>query len=178
MDILRGRAFLFDRTFQIQENSRVTFEDTEYPNPQLDITMMTRIAVPKFEQEDVRSEEELYLHVGGTLENPEFSVADTDGGSDLTEEDILPLLVANYYGSGPDQSVWTQRAISFLSSPRVTDSHPAAGGPRGGDLRDRSHLLRRIRPGHRTLHGWALRSGGAQQCIRLRSGTRQRLKPE
>ena len=116
MDILRGRAYLFDRTFQIQEDSRVTFEDTEYPNPQLDITMMTRIAVPKFEQEDVRSEEELYLHVGGTLENPEFGIADAAGGSDLTEEDILPLLVANYYGSGPDQSVWTQRAMSFLSS--------------------------------------------------------------
>ena len=117
MEILRGKAFLFDKTFNIEPDSRVTFEDIDYPNPRLDVTMVTRIPVTKFEQEEVRTEEELPLYIGGTLENPEFSIADTDGGSDLSNEDILPLLVANYYGASDTKpGRFEERLYQYASS--------------------------------------------------------------
>ncbi|MCP4685578.1 MAG: hypothetical protein GY867_09025, partial [bacterium] len=79
LEILKGRGFLFEKTFRIQPNSRVTFEDIEYPNPRLDIVATTRIPVSGFAGEEERSEVELSIHVGGTLEKPEFGVEQGEG---------------------------------------------------------------------------------------------------
>jgi len=118
LEILKGRGFLFEKTFRIQPNSRVTFEDIEYPNPRLDIVATTRIPVTSFEGEEERSEVELSIHVGGTLENPEFDVEEGAGGdSDFSEEDILPLILANYYGAeSGSPGAFEERVSQFVSS--------------------------------------------------------------
>jgi len=118
MDILRGRGFLFDKTFRIEPPSRVIFEDTEYPNPRLDITAYTRIAGVRFEEEERRDYTELGIHVSGTLENPEFNTA--AGDTTFTREDILPLIVANYYGGQNGSSGLFQERVTQLVSSQIS----------------------------------------------------------
>ncbi len=100
MEILRGRGFLFDKTFKLEPGGRVFFEGNEVPNPQLDIIGHTRVAAvgqsPLDEQEVTREQIEVCIHVTGTLDVPDINVC---GGSQLTREEIVPLLVANYYTS-------------------------------------------------------------------------------
>ncbi|MBD3257339.1 hypothetical protein GF377_02810, partial [candidate division GN15 bacterium] len=127
MDILRGRAFLFDKTFRNPEGG-VIFEDVDYPNPRLDMTWETRIPVTTFEEEEQRaSEVVLPIRISGTLENPEFSVAQTGTETEFSDEDILPLLVANYYSSDTtkpgqfDQRLydWVSTRFSQIASRRL-----------------------------------------------------------
>jgi autotransporter translocation and assembly factor TamB len=100
MEILRGRGFLFDKTFKLEPGGRVFFEGNEVPNPQLDIIGHTRVAAvgqsPLDEQEVTREQIEVCIHVTGTLDVPDINVCD---GSQLSREEIVPLLVANYYTS-------------------------------------------------------------------------------
>lgn len=115
MSILRGRGFLFDKTFRIETGSNVVFEDTEYPNPRLDITAYTRIPGVHFEEEERSEFTELGIHVTGTLENPELNT--TAGDSTFTREDILPLIVANYYGGQTGSpGAFEQRVTQLVSS--------------------------------------------------------------
>ncbi len=118
LEILKGRGFLFEKTFRIQPSSRVTFEDIEYPNPRLDIVATTRIPVTSFEGEEERSEVELAIRVGGTLENPEFDVEEGGGsGTEFSREDILPLILANYYGAeSGSPGAFEERVSQFVSS--------------------------------------------------------------
>ena len=44
MEILRGKGFLFDKTFRLEPGSRVIFEGDPSINPRLDIQGQTRIA--------------------------------------------------------------------------------------------------------------------------------------
>ncbi len=118
LEILKGKGYLFDKTFRIESGSTVTFEDIEHPNPELDITATTRIPVVYFEEETSHSQvEELSINITGTLENPEFDTVEDD--TTFTKEDILPLIVANYYGSGSDPTGagrLEQRLSQFISS--------------------------------------------------------------
>ncbi|MEA3297316.1 MAG: translocation/assembly module TamB domain-containing protein, partial [candidate division Zixibacteria bacterium] len=69
-------------------------------NARLDLTGFTRIAAVSLsavEDEEATPEQiELGIHVTGTLEVPEINPVE---GSDLARDDIIPLLVANYYSS-------------------------------------------------------------------------------
>ncbi|MBU8934215.1 MAG: translocation/assembly module TamB [candidate division Zixibacteria bacterium] len=97
MEILRGRGFLFDKTFRLEPGSRVIFEGNDTLNPRLDITGYTRIAgvvEDSFGDDATPETVELCVDIGGTLELPEINPCE---GSDMTREDILPLIVANYY---------------------------------------------------------------------------------
>lgn len=120
LDIVKGKGYLFDKTFNIEDGSSVTFEDVERPNPRLDITATTKIPTPQFDEETDRGQQyrELTLHIGGTLDNPEFGLpaGDTTG---FTNEDILPLIVANYYGSESGLGGPFGERIAQLVSSRV-----------------------------------------------------------
>lgn len=99
MEILRGRGFLFDKTFRIDAGGQVFFEGKERFNPRLDMIAHTRvqgISTSRFD-EDVSPERiELDLHFTGTVDTVDFDVLP---GSGFSREDIIPLLVANYYSS-------------------------------------------------------------------------------
>ncbi len=97
MEIVRGRGFLFDKTFRLDPGSRVVFEGNDTLNPRLDISGYTRVSAVRAAEEDGPASEqiELCIHIGGTLEAPEINPC---GGSDFSRADILPLIVANYYG--------------------------------------------------------------------------------
>ncbi|RME25317.1 MAG: hypothetical protein D6800_07735, partial [Candidatus Zixiibacteriota bacterium] len=118
MEILRGKGFLFDKTLRFDPGSRVVFEDIEYPNPRLDITARTRIPRPQspFEEAGTPHDVELGIHVGGTLEHPDIEPLPNDEG--LTREDILPLLIANYYSEAGTaaQGGWSSRLSQVVAS--------------------------------------------------------------
>ena len=103
MEILRGKGYLFDKTFTIEPGSMVIFEDIEYPNPRLDIIATTRIPGVRFQEneEDTPEQIELILNITGTLDEPDLNPAE---GSEFTNEDILPLIVMNYYSSDSTQA--------------------------------------------------------------------------
>lgn len=121
LEILKGKGFLFDKTFRLEPGSQVTFEDIDKPNPRLDIVATTRIPVTGFEGEEERSEVELSIHVGGTLETPEFDIEEGSGtGTDLSREDILPLILANYYGSESGAPGGFEERVSQYVSSQVS----------------------------------------------------------
>ena len=121
MEILRGRGFLFDKTFQLEPGSRVIFEGNPTINPRLDITGYTRIAGIRRsvgEESETTESLELGIHVMGTLEAPEINPAE---GSEFSREDILPLIVANYYGSEKvSASSQIEQRLSGLISSQVS----------------------------------------------------------
>jgi hypothetical protein len=100
MEIMRGRGFLFDKTFQLESGGLVVFEGNEVPNPRLDLIGHTRVSgvsqSPLDNEEVVREQIELCIHATGTLDVPEIDPCE---GSQLSREDIVPLIVANYYES-------------------------------------------------------------------------------
>lgn len=119
LDIIKGKGYLFDKTFRIEPDSRVTYEDIEYPNPRLDIIATTRIPVGRFEEEEDRSDvATLAIHVTGTLDNPEFNTV--EGETAFNREDILPLIVANYYGSESGSVGRFEERVSQLISSQVS----------------------------------------------------------
>ncbi|MEW6413490.1 MAG: translocation/assembly module TamB domain-containing protein [Candidatus Zixiibacteriota bacterium] len=122
MEILRGRGFLFDKTFTIEPGSRVVFEGGDTFNPSLDITAYTRVAGSRGGAEEQNQVEQLELgiHVTGTLEEPEINpTEDSDVNS---REDILPLLVANVYSgeAGATASGGIERRMTDLLSAQVS----------------------------------------------------------
>jgi hypothetical protein len=94
MDILRGRAFLFDKTFRLEDNSTITFEDIEYFNPRLDVYATTYITGSRIDVESTPERLELQLHITGPLDSMEIDVVP---GSGFTREDLPALLALNYY---------------------------------------------------------------------------------
>lgn len=94
MEIERGKAFLFDKTFRLDPGGLVSFDGSETFNPSLDIIARTRIPSASTNAGEIREDLDLPIHIGGTLDVPEFNTVE---GSQFTREDILPLLVANYY---------------------------------------------------------------------------------
>jgi len=100
MEILRGRGFLFDKTFELEPGGLVVFDGNEAPNPRLDLIGRTRVAgvsqSPFDNEELVREQIELCIRVTGTLDAPDINPCE---GSQLSRDDIVPLIVANYYTS-------------------------------------------------------------------------------
>lgn len=98
LEVVRGKAYLFDKTLRLESGSRVFFEGEEGFNPQLDIRAFTR--VPAVSQSGIDAASvtsqhiEVCIHVTGTLDKPEI---DPCPDSDISREDIIPLLVANAY---------------------------------------------------------------------------------
>jgi autotransporter translocation and assembly factor TamB len=118
MTILRGKGFLFDKTFLIDAGSTVTFEDIEYLNPRLNITAHTRIPGQRRETDSVREDIDLCVHVTGTLEAPQIDPCE---GSPFSQGDILPLIIANYYSSDTAQaSGQFGRRVTDLLTSRVS----------------------------------------------------------
>jgi len=121
MEILRGRGFLFDKTFRLESGSQVIFEGNPTINPRLDITGYTRIAGVKrssTEEPETMEPLEIGIHVTGTLEEPEINPVE---GSNFTREDILPLIVANYYSSDSvSSSGQVEQRLSGLISSQVS----------------------------------------------------------
>ncbi|MFQ6007451.1 MAG: translocation/assembly module TamB domain-containing protein [Candidatus Zixiibacteriota bacterium] len=121
LEILRGRGFLFDKTFQLEHGSRVIFEGDPSINPRLDIIGHTRIAGVRRsfgEEPETAQPLDLGIHVTGTLEEPEINPVE---GSEFNREDILPLIVANYYSSDSiASSTQIEHRLSGLVSSQVS----------------------------------------------------------
>lgn len=121
MEILRGRGFLFDKTFHLEPGSQVVFEGNPIINPRLSITGCTRISGLKhtLETEEKTTESlELCINVTGTLEEPEINPAE---GSGFAREDIIPLLAANYYSSDSiSASTQFEQRFSDLVSTQIS----------------------------------------------------------
>ncbi|MBD3402557.1 hypothetical protein GF420_06655, partial [candidate division GN15 bacterium] len=116
MDILRGRGFLFDKTFRLEPRQEaVIFTGSEIPNPQLDIIANTRIPGVRFDQETTSDVLDLCIHVTGTLDTAEINPCQE---SEFSREDILPLLALNYYGAdtGSYSGAVTERVAQLVSS--------------------------------------------------------------
>jgi len=117
LEILRGRGYLFDKTFSISpDSSRVIFEDVEYPNPRLDIWASTRVPLARTSEQE-RSYEDVKVHVTGNLDNPEFAFF-LAGEEDvpISYEAIVPLIVANYYGDAASSGAFEERVSQLISS--------------------------------------------------------------
>ena len=119
MEILRGKGYLFDKTFRLEQGGTAVFEGGEEFNPTLDIVGYTRIPGIKQQVDGTESSELLTLgiQISGTLEEPIIGVTnDSDFGSN---EDIVSLLVANT-GSSQEgayaSNSFGQRATSVLAS--------------------------------------------------------------
>lgn len=99
MEILRGRGFLFDKTFRLDAGGQVIFEGKERFNPRLDMIAHTRvqgISASRFDEDSGPERIELNVRISGTVDTVEINPV---SGSGFTREDIIPLLVANYYSS-------------------------------------------------------------------------------
>ncbi|MEA1981712.1 MAG: translocation/assembly module TamB domain-containing protein [candidate division Zixibacteria bacterium] len=99
MEILRGRGYLFDKTFRLDQGGLVIFEGERRFNPRLDIVGHTRIpglSQGAFEEQETSEMIELGVHITGTLDTVEISSID---GSNFSNEDIIPMIVGNYYAS-------------------------------------------------------------------------------
>jgi autotransporter translocation and assembly factor TamB len=117
LEILRGKGYLFDKTFNISPDSAtVTFEDVEYFNPRLDIWATTRIPLARSSKNE-QNYEDLKVHVTGTLEKPEFAFyLSGQEESEISYEAILPLIVANYYGETSTNGAFEERLSQLVSS--------------------------------------------------------------
>jgi len=117
LEILRGKGYLFDKTFNISPDSAtVTFEDVEYFDPRLDIWATTRIPLARSSKNE-QNYEDLKVHVTGTLEKPEFAFyLSGQEESEISYEAILPLIVANYYGETATNGAFEERITQLVSS--------------------------------------------------------------
>ena len=121
LEILRGNGYLFDKTFRLDPGGAVIFEGDDKFNPSLDMTGYTRLPANRDRIEDGNNTSEqlkLGIHITGTLEEPELNVTDdSDFGSN---EDIIPLIVANYSGSATEVSSSFEQRISGIVSTQVS----------------------------------------------------------
>ncbi len=118
MEIVRGRGYLFDKTFRLEQGGLVLFEGEERFNPRLDFIGYTRVpglSQAAFEENETRDLIELGVHVTGTLDTADINPVD---GSTFSKEDIIPLIVANYYSGDTTSSTgqFEERFTGILSS--------------------------------------------------------------
>jgi autotransporter translocation and assembly factor TamB len=104
LEVIRGKYYLFDRTFRLEPGGQIIYDNIEEPNPRLDLQMTTRIRTPRG-YSDFATESsytiDLTLYVTGTLENPIISA----GGDEIvSNEDLLPLLFADFNPNQEGQS--------------------------------------------------------------------------
>jgi len=117
MEILRGRGFLFDKTFRLDAGGKVIFEGQERFNPRLDMIAHTRVhgnTTSRFDEDVTPERIELDVRISGTVDTVEINPVE---GSGFAREDIIPLLVANYYSSDSTTTAGPieHRVISMMS---------------------------------------------------------------
>ncbi len=122
MEILRGKGFLFDKTFQLEPGSRVIFEGNETLNPRLDVKGYTRVTVATpavVDEERTYDQINACVHITGTLETPEINPCED---SDVqNREELLLLIVANQYTSEKGSaSTSVERRVTGLISSQVS----------------------------------------------------------
>ncbi len=120
MEILRGDGYLFDKTFRLDPGGYVIFQGDDQFNPILDLTGYTRLPAPKDNLENNNSGEQLKLgiHITGTLEEPIINV--TEDSDFDSNENIIPLIVANYSGNATEVSSSFEHRLNDLISTRVS----------------------------------------------------------
>ncbi len=116
MEILRGKGYLFDKTIRLDPGGVVIFEGDDQFNPSLDITGYTRLkgAKDQFDEDNSSEQLKLGLHISGTLEEPIINV--TEDSDFDSNENIIPLLVANYSGGSTEVTNSFEERISDLLS--------------------------------------------------------------
>ncbi len=117
MEILRGKGYLADRSFRIEPGATITYNDIEYPNPELDIYATTKVRgvsneVDQFGQ-PLTTTYDLRVHITGTLDEPVISAAE---GSQFSTEEIVPLIFTNYYSGDAGSGDATERFGDRLAS--------------------------------------------------------------
>lgn len=119
MEILRGKGYLFDKTFELDPGGTITFEGDDEFNPTLDLTGYTRVrtAGGLAEEDNISTEvKKLGIQVSGTLEEPIITpTEDSDFGSN---EDIMLAIFANVGSSESlgNMGRFDQRAYDMLSA--------------------------------------------------------------
>ncbi len=97
LEILRGKGFIAGRTFRLEPGGITSYEDIEFPNPRLDILASTKIrgsSTSNINEEPTTESFDLPVRITGTLDEPIIEAAE---GSRLRTEQILPVLLTNYY---------------------------------------------------------------------------------
>ncbi|UCD16208.1 MAG: translocation/assembly module TamB domain-containing protein [Candidatus Zixiibacteriota bacterium] len=117
MEILRGKGYLADRTFRIVPGGTITYNDIEYPDPELDIYATTKVRgvsneVDQFGQPRSTSYE-LCVHITNTLDEPTIGACE---GSPFSTEEIIPLIFTNYYADGAANTDATERFEDRLTA--------------------------------------------------------------
>jgi len=117
MEILRGKGYLADRSFRIEPDATITYNDIEYPNPELDIHATTKVRgvsneVDQFGQ-PLSTTYDMRVHITGTLDEPVISAAE---GSQFSTEEIMPLIFTNYYSGNTASGDATDRFGDRLAS--------------------------------------------------------------
>jgi hypothetical protein len=113
LNVVRGKYYLLDMTFEIEEGSRIIFDNIEQPNPSLNVRVSTKVRTFAG-SETGASYSELDLVIGGTLLQPSINPA---GGSPYSTEDIASLLVLNSPASAAEAGIEStpleQRLLDF-----------------------------------------------------------------
>ncbi|MFH1700620.1 MAG: translocation/assembly module TamB domain-containing protein [Candidatus Zixiibacteriota bacterium] len=95
LEVIRGKIYLYDKTYRMTPGGSIIYENIEELNPKLNFEISTRIRTQQrytgFEAEESYSYE-LKLLVGGDLENPIFTPT---GETPISSENILPSIIAN-----------------------------------------------------------------------------------
>ncbi|MFH2055838.1 MAG: translocation/assembly module TamB domain-containing protein [bacterium] len=101
LNIIRGKYYLQNFTFDIEEGSSIIFDDVEQPNPTLNIKVSTKVR--NFAGGGVSGgQTSVELVIGGTMLQPTIATAE---GSQYSFEDIISLMVLNSPASSATQNI-------------------------------------------------------------------------
>jgi hypothetical protein len=106
MAILRGKGFLFDKTFRLDPSSRVYFGGEGTLNARLDIIGHSRFSGygrgTINAEDNVPEQLDVWIRVTGTIDLPEINPCDDDpcdNTYEMSSEDLLPLIITNSYST-------------------------------------------------------------------------------
>lgn len=109
LEVIRGKYYLFDKTFRMTPGGEIIYDNIVELDPRLNLEITTRIRTQArytgFESEDSYSYE-LPLLVTGTLNNPIITVT---GDAPISNENILPSILTNTTEAGASQSTFSDR---------------------------------------------------------------------
>ncbi|MEZ5358701.1 MAG: translocation/assembly module TamB domain-containing protein [Candidatus Zixiibacteriota bacterium] len=109
LEVIRGKYYLFDKTFRMTPGGEIIYDNIEELDPRLILEITTRIRTQArytgFEAEDSYTYE-LPLLVTGTLNNPIITVADN---APISNENILPSILTNTTETSTGQSTFSDR---------------------------------------------------------------------
>lgn len=95
LDVVRGKIYLYDKTYSMTPGGQIIYDNIGELNPKLNFEISTRIRTQSrytgFETEESYSFP-LILLVGGELDNPIFTPT---GETPISSENILPSIIAN-----------------------------------------------------------------------------------